>query len=297
MFEKILYPVKFEEFSLPTLKGLLCFKSAGLKEIILLHIINIEKLSLFAESGYPLDTQQLQARAEKELEAYVAASGSGEIRIKTVVVVGPVVPAILEVADREKVSLIVAGRQKRGVLGELFIGSNTDRIIRGSSVPIFVFKPHFFDNLVDPLAEVCTRSFPKILYPTDWSPCAERVKPYIPLLHRMGGSELIVVHVMDNWYWDGELEYLGMELSQKLKMENQERIETLRDEFEKEGLKTSILVFEGRPYEVINRVATEMDVSLIILGSHGKGLGEKILWGSVSQRVVEYSEKPVLVVK
>jgi len=36
---------------------------------------------------------------------------------------------------------------------------------------------------------------------------------------------------------------------------------------------------------------------LIVMGSHGKGFTEVIFWGSVSQRVVEYSEKTVLVVK
>jgi nucleotide-binding universal stress UspA family protein len=297
MFTRILYPIKFDEFSLPTLKGLSCFKEAGLQEIILVNIIDTDELSLFAESGHPLDVNQLQARVRKEMEAYAAAFGSDEIGIKIRIETGPVVPKIMEMAEREKVSLIVAGRQKRGVLGELFIGSTTDRIIRRSPVPVFVCKPHFFENLADPMTEVCTRSFPKILYPTDWSPCAERVKPYIPLLHRMGGSELIILHVIDNWYWDGDLEYFAVELSQRLKMENQERIEKLRDEFQKEGLKTSILLVEGRPYEVINRVAMDRDVSLIVLGSHGKGFVEGILWGSVSQRVVEYSEKPVLVVK
>ena len=54
---------------------------------------------------------------------------------------------------------------------------------------------------------------------------------------------------------------------------------------------------EGTPYREINRLATEEDVSLIVIGSHGMGFVEGMLWGSVSQKVVEYSEKPVLVVK
>ena len=55
--------------------------------------------------------------------------------------------------------------------------------------------------------------------------------------------------------------------------------------------------FEGKPYREINRLATEEDVALIVMGCHGMDWVEGMLWGSVSQRVAEYSEKPVLLVK
>jgi len=57
------------------------------------------------------------------------------------------------------------------------------------------------------------------------------------------------------------------------------------------------VILYGEPYREIIRTATEEDVSLIVMGSHRKGFVRGILWGNVSQRVVEYSEKPVLVVK
>jgi|GEM_PF-2269155 len=40
-----------------------------------------------------------------------------------------------------------------------------------------------------------------------------------------------------------------------------------------------------------------IDVSLIVIGTHGKGYVEGILWGSVSRNVVEYSDRPVLLIK
>lgn len=39
------------------------------------------------------------------------------------------------------------------------------------------------------------------------------------------------------------------------------------------------------------------DVSLMVMGCHRMGWVEGMLWDSVSQRVPEYSEKPVLIVK
>lgn len=45
------------------------------------------------------------------------------------------------------------------------------------------------------------------------------------------------------------------------------------------------------------RIAKEEDASLIVMGSHGKGDVEGILWGSVSRNVVEYSDRAVLLIK
>ena len=123
--------------------------------------------------------------------------------------------------------------------------------------------------------------FKKILYPTDWSLSAERAKQYIPTLHKVGASEIIVVHVLGNDF------DLGVK----------EKLSVLEQEFQSQGFKVSVQLVKGKPYIEINRIATEEDVSLIVMGSHGKGFTETIFWGSVSQRVVEYSEKPALVVK
>ncbi|WP_448587351.1 universal stress protein [Thermocrinis sp.] len=56
-----------------------------------------------------------------------------------------------------------------------------------------------------------------------------------------------------------------------------------------------ILVDVGDPAEVI--LAKENLADLIIVGSHRRGLVEKILIGSTSEKVVSYSHKPVLVLK
>jgi len=43
MFTRILFPTKFEEFSLEILKNISCLKSGGLEYVVLLHVIDIDK--------------------------------------------------------------------------------------------------------------------------------------------------------------------------------------------------------------------------------------------------------------
>jgi nucleotide-binding universal stress UspA family protein len=282
MFKKILYPTKFEEFALPILKNLACLKAGGLEEIIILNVIETESLRIIRDSGLPLDFDRIRDYAQRKMDTYTEYLKTEDIAVKTKIVEGSLVPQILKAADEEDVSLIVAGRQKRDVLGELFVGSTTDRIIRRSAVPVLVAKYHVLKEIAGETTEqYCTNMFRKILYPTDWSPSAERAKQYIPALRKVGASEIIVVHVLETDFDLGIKEKLG----------------DLKQEFQSQGFKVSVQLLKGKPYREINRIATEEDVSLIVMGSHGKGFTEVIFWGSVSQRVVEYSEKTVLVVK
>jgi nucleotide-binding universal stress UspA family protein len=44
-------------------------------------------------------------------------------------------------------------------------------------------------------------------------------------------------------------------------------------------------------------IAGQEYTSLVVMGVHGKGYVEGILRGSVSRNVVEYSDRPVLLIK
>ena len=142
MFKKILYPTKFEEFALPILKSLTCLKAAELEEVIILNVIETESLFIIRDSGFPVDLDRIRDYAQKEIGGFAEYLKAGGIDVKSKIVQGTLVPEILKAADEEDVSLIVAGRQKRDVLGEIFVGSTTDRIIRKTAIPVLVAKYH-----------------------------------------------------------------------------------------------------------------------------------------------------------
>ncbi len=57
------------------------------------------------------------------------------------------------------------------------------------------------------------------------------------------------------------------------------------------------LVYFGDPGEVISTFANENDVSLTILGHHQKNMMENIFIGSVAEKVVRQSKKPVITIR
>jgi len=293
MFKKILYPTDFEEFSLPILESLACLKKAGLEEVVLLYVIDTDSFQTEVDGGVALNLDQVRQTAMSKLDVLAEFLRSEGIGVKSEISIGTLVAEILKTAAKQEVSLIVAGRQKRDILGELFVGSTTDRIIRKSKAPVLTAKYHTLREVEGKVKEsFCLDLFRKILYPTDWSPGAERAKAFLPALRQVGASEAVVAHVMEKLPY--EAEYLNREaLEQQVK----EKMGALGQELQSVGFQVKTYTLEGKPYREINRLATEEDVSLIVMGCHGMGWVEGMLWGSVSQRVAEYSEKPVLLVK
>ena len=60
--------------------------------------------------------------------------------------------------------------------------------------------------------------------------------------------------------------------------------------------RTARLIAEGDPCAVICDTAGAQDVDLIVMGKIGRRGARRILMGSVTRRVIESSDRPVLVV-
>jgi len=63
------------------------------------------------------------------------------------------------------------------------------------------------------------------------------------------------------------------------------------------GFKVKVRIERGVPLNAILWIESHEDVSLIVIGSHGRSNVEKMLLGSVSENVIRKAKMPVLVVK
>lgn len=145
--------------------------------------------------------------------------------------------------------------------------------------------------------------FKKILYPTDFSECAQAAIPYIKSMKKAGTKEVIILHVIDvrqstiiDTTAFGETFVYPYDISDILKKEAQTQIKKLIKQFSR-LFKITPLVVEGIPFKEIIQVAQQHTVSCIVLGSHGKSNIEEMLLGSVTEKVVRKSSIPCLVIK
>ena len=143
--------------------------------------------------------------------------------------------------------------------------------------------------------------FEKILCPTDFSDVAVKALEYVKRLKASGAKEVIVLHVNDERGNESVVRILGGSQFNKLNEKKMEETERKLKDVEKElvdaGLKVKLRIETGMPVREILRVEDEENVSVTVIGSHGRSNLEEIFLGSVSEKVIRKSKQPVFVIK
>jgi nucleotide-binding universal stress UspA family protein len=129
----------------------------------------------------------------------------------------------------------------------------------------------------------------KILLCTDFSAPSEKLLNCIPELQDFGLHEVILLHVIDTDSMEAEEEALDQK--------HEEKLASIKKELQVSGFTVTVRVVFGIPSEEIIRVAEEEMVSLIILGSHGKGYIKSQYLGSTTFDVLRLSQIPLLIEK
>ena len=74
------------------------------------------------------------------------------------------------------------------------------------------------------------------------------------------------------------------------------QIQQLAERFRKSGVDATALLVHGKTVDTILTEAADLDVDMIVVGSHGHGAMYQLLVGSISEGVLQGSSRPVLVV-
>jgi len=140
----------------------------------------------------------------------------------------------------------------------------------------------------------------KILFPTDFSDVSKKALGYIKELKQAGIKEVVVLHVIDEREIDAIFQNSAVrfeDIVRSIRAEARKGINAVGRELEKNGFTVKVRIEEGIPFRDILSVEKEENVSAIVIGSHGKSNIKEMLLGSVSEKVIRKSQKPVLVVK
>ena len=84
-------------------------------------------------------------------------------------------------------------------------------------------------------------------------------------------------------------------LAKKFHVEHRQ-IQELASRMRKAGVETTALLVHGATVDTILKEASDLEVDMIVVGSHGRGAMYQLLMGSVSEAVLHKSRLPVLVV-
>ncbi|XHH09061.1 MAG: universal stress protein [Candidatus Bathyarchaeia archaeon] len=135
-----------------------------------------------------------------------------------------------------------------------------------------------------------------ILVPTDGSGHSVRAAEYALSIAKVHAAQILVVYIIDHFVVD-QFSKVSSSIEQELKESGQSYVNYIVNLAQKQGVVVESIILEGQPFEQIVDLAKTKSVDLIVMGTTGRRSTDRILMGSVTQRVIEYSPCPVLVIK
>jgi nucleotide-binding universal stress UspA family protein len=238
-----------------------------------MHIIGAQVDSL---QGY---AEQLLASAENRIrELHPGLSVSSRYEIGG--------PGSILIHAAEQAAALVVGTRGLGGFGRAVLGSVSSRVATESSCPVFVIGEH---------DELPTDG--PIVVGVDESDFGVAALRFAVAEAALRGTRVRAVHAYRTPVLAAPVEpELIIQLTRSEQEAAAKIIENAVGEVgEARGeVEIETVAVEGSPADVITGQAA--DAQLIVVGSHGKGLVRRLLLGSVSRRVLNDADRPVVVV-
>jgi nucleotide-binding universal stress UspA family protein len=141
----------------------------------------------------------------------------------------------------------------------------------------------------------------RILVPTDFSKTSEQALQYAVELAEAFGSQLHLLHVVEEpfvhgWTTEG---YVAAVVGFRDELQ-QRALQGLGDCLsapQRDKFRVRLATRIGSPALEISRYAKDESISLIVMGTHGRGPIAHMLLGSVAEKVVRSAPCPVLTVR
>lgn len=270
--DKIIVPIDFSEHSDYALETAAIMARQYNAEILALHMLELSDSVLLKADDVQNEKALFYLKlAEKRFQEFLDKDYLNDIKVTPMVKHYKVFSEVSKVADEHSVDLIVMGSHGTSGFSELFMGSNTERVVRNSNVPVLVIKkkPH---NL----------SFNKIILGTNFQKESRDI--YKKVNNAFGDNELYLLHVNvpnDNFRSTTELEELANDflLGSDGNLDAKNKVHFVSDYTVENG---------------IANFAKKVDADLIVVSTHGRTGIAHFFEGSITEDIANHANLPVL---
>lgn len=272
--KKILIPTDFSKNAEHALKVAAQIAKKNNGEIILLHMLELPNQGSDAMvSGKSIpEIMFFKNAAINKLEDLMDADYLKDIPVSEIIQFEMAFDGILNISKKNNVDLIVMGSHGASGFKEMFIGSNAEKVVRNSEIPVLIIKEENNDFKVN-----------DFVFASDFSD--EIKKPFEKVLAIADkfGSKLHVVTINT----PGNFKPTAV---------SQQIMNSFLANFKSDAVVTHIYNDVSVEDGVLN-FANSINADLIGMSTHGrKGLSH-FLNGSISEDLVNHSVKPVITFK
>jgi len=288
---KILVPTDFSDTARCALAHAINLARKFEGEIHLLHVAEIPTPAI---PDLPLDIIDIvEEKGIADLDELVNSFEMDLPEITRVVRAGipskPPADVVLEYAKDLQADVLVMGTHGRRGARRFLLGSVTEEVVRRSICPVLTIRKQKKVYLMP--------SVHKILVPIDFSDASKKLVDLAAEFALKLDAKLTLMHVVDIEFYP----YYGLTEDPVRLIERNmidiamdklnDTVEMLRDQ----GVRANWETDTGRTVRVVNEYAERKEIDLILVGSHGRSGFDRLMLGSISEKVLRSAPCPVMI--
>lgn len=252
--------------------------------------------SMASAGMYGIEVERWQAESEAYLRRI--AGEQGDIATQMVVRLGSAAAEIREAARRAENPVLVTTSHGRSGAGRLFLGSVASKLVHDLACPVMVVRIQEQPAATDP-------SFDRVLVPLDGSAFSEEgltnaieVFGERLTLHLVRVVEIPTIPAAGMADGGIAMNYgLVEEYTAATRDSANAYMQATIEKLTAEGHSVTGDVREGIVADEIQAAASEHQADAIAMATHGRGGLGRIVFGSVAERVLHESERPLLLTR
>jgi len=251
-------------------------------DLILCHSVDwLPVITGMVSSGAVVDTEpiveDLREDGKEELDRAARSALKYGVVAECRAAEGEPAGRLLEAANEAQCSLIVMGTHGRQGLDRLFVGSTTEAVLRGSTIPVLTLRSGAKQ------ADATRRCFERIAVGIDDSEPSDAAVQTVLALPTDDCREVFFYSVAGTGGAEGE----------KAERVVAKAIAAAHSR----GVSAKGQVVEGHTEDALIAFAQQRFADLIVVGSHGRRGLQRAFIGSVAEHVVRKAPLPVMVVR
>lgn len=268
--KKILVPCDFSDPAIQAFKFAVDIANKSGGEIYLLNVVELPVLhdsvlmpTLSFEEAFIVD---LKASAEKNFKKMKEKWAKEGPRIHAFVEYGGTTPTIRQFVEDKKVDLVIMGTHGASGLKDFLIGSNTEKIVRTSGVPVIAVKQK--------VKEIKNIVFPNVLVNEQ-----EELTMQVKNLQSFFKAKLHLLYVNTPALFKRDAETReAMKAFAKRYMLKDYTLNIYNDLSEEDG---------------VTNFSKDMNADLVAMGTHGRRGISHLMMGSVAEDIVNHLQCPI----
>ena len=301
MFRRVIVPLdgtRFAEHAVPVAMGLAVADDCRL---ILAHV-DVAPLPL--DQPHVVNVNDVTNR-----DGYTAAildyltdvagriSASKRVDVEWIILTGDVPRAIERLGGDRGADLIVMTSHDRSALGRLALGSESERIVRNAGLPVLLVRKSESQlklereadpaTVADPITGQVVR-FQNVLVPLDGAPLSEAVLEPAREVAQATGARITVMTVRNTSHLSGGPPDFA----------SRAYLDAVARPLRNAGTVVDVAEVQGHNVaKAIVQAVTDLAADAIAMATHGRGGLSRIFLGSVAERVLHESTRPLLLTR